>query len=334
MKKRFPFSGIPTGWYMVGTSADLKPGQVVTRKYFGGDVVLYRTEQGVFRATEPYCPHLGAHLGTGSVCGEELKCAFHGFTFDTQGDCTGTPYEGGRPPRKASLKMYPSREFNGLLLVHYDALGREPTWEVPELDMSSYPEFAWNDFELNSHPQETSENSVDIGHFAVLHDFKSAGSNGPLELDGPTLRARYHIERRLDFIGLHRVGVPADFNVFVHGLGYSLVESTIDTFKLKTRFLIMATPIHESRIHLRVGSTVERLPIPGMTRLARAVTLHFLSHEVGSDVPIWESKRYEERPALAQGDGEIGTYRRWASQFYPPAPAGSSSDKVSLPVAR
>ena len=34
------------------------------------------------------------------------------------------------------------------------------------------------------------------------------------------------------------------------------------------------------------------------------------------DFPIWENKRYHERPALALGDGPIGLYRRWAQQFY------------------
>ena len=149
-EQRFPFSGIPTGWYMVGTSDELKPGAVLTRKYFGTELVLFRTEKGVFRASDPFCPHLGAHLGQGSVCGEELKCPFHGFRFDTDGNCTGTPYPGGRPPRKASLRLYPTRELNGMLLAFYDALGREPTWEAPELDTGVSPGFRWNSFELNS----------------------------------------------------------------------------------------------------------------------------------------------------------------------------------------
>ena len=330
MAQRFPFSGIPSGWYMVGTSSELRPGTVLTRKYFGTELVLYRTEQGVFRATDPFCPHLGAHLGQGSVCGEELKCAFHGFRFDTDGKCTGTPYPSGRAPRKADLRLYPTRELNGMLLAFYDALGREPTWEVPDLDMANFPDFRWNDFELNSHPQETSENSVDIGHFAVLHDFMDAASSGPLELDGPVLRSKYTMKRRLDFIpGLREHGLRADFNVFVHGLGYSLVCAKVNQVKLETKFLIMATPIHESRIHLRVGATNSTYPVPGLTRLAQEIALHFLTLEVSSDVPIWEAKRYEATPALAQGDGEIAKYRRWAEQFYPPP----GSTKVTLPVA-
>jgi nitrite reductase/ring-hydroxylating ferredoxin subunit len=331
MSQRFPFSGIPTGWYMVGTSDELPPGAVVTRKYFGTELVLYRTERGVFRASDPFCPHLGAHLGQGSVCGEELKCAFHGFTFDTEGTCTSTPYPGGRPPRKANLRLYPTREHNGMLLAFYDALGREPTWEVPNLDTQDSPKFRWNSFELNSHPQETSENSVDIGHFAILHDFMEPQADGGLELDGPVLRSKYSVKRRLDFLGMRDRGISASFNVFVHGLGYSLVEASIPTVGASLKFLIMSTPIHESRIHLRVGATNSTYRVPGITQLAQRIALHFLTLEVASDVPIWEAKRYEAKPALAQGDGEIAVYRRWAEQFYPPA--DGSAGKVALPVA-
>lgn len=330
MSKRFPFSGIPSGWYMVGTSDELRPGTVLTRKYFGTELVLYRTEQGVFRATDPFCPHLGAHLGQGSVCGEELKCPFHGFTFDTDGKCTGTPYPGGRPPRKADLRLYPTREFNGMLLAFYDALGREPTWEVPDLDLQGSPLFRWNSFELNSHPQETSENSVDIGHFAVLHDFMDARANGELELDGPVLRSAYSVKRRLDFLGMPQRGVSAEFKVYVHGLGYSLVVASVGSMA-QLRFLIMATPIHDSRIHLRVGATSSTFRVPGVTQLAQRIGLHFLTLEVSSDVPVWEAKRYESKPALAHGDGQIAAYRRWAEQFYPPA--DGADGKVMLPVA-
>ena len=41
-----------------------------------------------------------------------------------------------------------------------------------------------------------------------------------------------------------------------------------------------------------------------------------IARGVGEDIPIWENKRYVERPPLCEGDGPIGQYRRWARQFY------------------
>ena len=79
MTKRYPFTGIPSGWFAVASSTELKPGTVLARRYFGQELILYRTASGEARLTEAYCPHLGAHLATGTVEGENLRCPFHGF---------------------------------------------------------------------------------------------------------------------------------------------------------------------------------------------------------------------------------------------------------------
>jgi hypothetical protein len=34
------------------------------------------------------------------------------------------------------------------------------------------------------------------------------------------------------------------------------------------------------------------------------------------DFPIWENKLFRAQPALAEGDGPIAEFRRWAAQFY------------------
>ena len=107
-----PWLPYPSGWFCVGFSRELPAGRVITRRFMGEDVVVYRTRAGAVRAVRPYCPHLGAHLGVGgTVEGELLVCPFHRFAFDPDGVCTKVP--GGRPPR-ARLDHYPVREQNGI----------------------------------------------------------------------------------------------------------------------------------------------------------------------------------------------------------------------------
>ena len=43
---------------------------------------------------------------------------------------------------------------------------------------------------------------------------------------------------------------------------------------------------------------------------------NLMDGELQPDFRIWENKKYLESPGLAQGDGPIGRYRKWASQFY------------------
>ena len=65
----------PDGWFAVAFADELRPGQVLRRRFMGEDVVVYRTSGGVLRAVEPYCPHLGAHLGYGGRVEGERSCA-------------------------------------------------------------------------------------------------------------------------------------------------------------------------------------------------------------------------------------------------------------------
>src|SRR5437868_8160299 len=106
----------PDGWYCLGFSREVKPGMVLTRKFMGQDVVLYRTSKGMLRVVRPYCPHLGGHLGLGKVEGENIICAFHTFAYGLDGMCSRTSY-GARPP-KARLGFHTVRETNtGLIMA-------------------------------------------------------------------------------------------------------------------------------------------------------------------------------------------------------------------------
>jgi hypothetical protein len=49
-----------------------------------------------------------------------------------------------------------------------------------------------------------------------------------------------------------------------------------------------------------------------------------IKNQIEHDTPIWENKRYREQPVLSEEDGPIPECRRWASQFYSPAPRGES----------
>src|SRR5512143_685298 len=128
----------PNGWYVLAFSRQLSPERLLSRTFVGRELVLWRTRSGRAVATDAYCPHLGAHFGHGGkVQGEQLRCAFHGFCFDTGGHCVATGYA-SKPPPSATVDTWPVREVNGMVLVYYAADGAAPTWEVPALDMGGW----------------------------------------------------------------------------------------------------------------------------------------------------------------------------------------------------
>ena len=171
MASRYPMPPYPNGWFQIGVSHELAPGQVETLRYFGRELVLYRTESGQALAVDPVCPHLGAHLGLGKVLGEELECRFHRWRFGCDGRPACVP-SAQRVPPKARLTQIPLLERNGILFLWHDAEGRPPAFELPDLaeygheDWTEYKRLRWN---IKSHNQEMAENSVDRAHFRYVH---------------------------------------------------------------------------------------------------------------------------------------------------------------------
>jgi nitrite reductase/ring-hydroxylating ferredoxin subunit len=311
--ENYRFPGIPVGWYTIATSREVAAGEVQTVKYFGEELILYRTESGEARLTDAYCPHLGAHLGAGRVEGENIRCAFHGFEFGGDGRCVRTAY-GKAVPRKAKLGTWNVREHNGFIFAWYHPEAKQPEWDIPVLPgpTEGWSSFRTRKIEVKSHPQETSENSVDVGHFVEVHGFGGAWYEGDLDVQGHLLKGAYGIKY---LIG-GKVPVIAKFNVEVHGLGYSLVRVKLPRFDAEINLLVLSSPVDHDNIILRTAASAKRIgPLP-VTLLVRELASMGLNKEVGQDAPIWEAKRYVERPILAEGDGPIGEYRRYCKQFY------------------
>ncbi|MCO4748160.1 MAG: Rieske 2Fe-2S domain-containing protein [Proteobacteria bacterium] len=309
----------PTGWFAACAAGDLKRGDVQSRRLFGESIALYRTESGRVRASFATCPHLGANLGRGTVCGEYLQCPFHHFAFDGDGKCVDTPYD-GPVPRQARVRMLEVRERNGLILVWWDDEGRAPSWEVPEHDQQGWGLPRLKCFRFKGHPQDTTENSVDLGHFATVHGFSGVEMTERLQTDGPEMTARYRF--------IHHLGPAAwnvEFTARVFGLGYSLVEVHIPKLGSRVRLFVLPVPVENGEIELRLGAAAPDGPLGRLQRsIVSRATLWLLARDANQDIPIWKERVYLERPVLARGDGPIGPYRRWARQFYPSLQTQSS----------
>jgi phenylpropionate dioxygenase-like ring-hydroxylating dioxygenase large terminal subunit len=318
----------PTGWYAVAFSSELKPGAVLPMRYFGRELVAFRSEAGGAALLDAHCPHMGAHMGHGgSVRGDCLRCPFHGFLFDRDGACVSTPYPEGKPPR-ARAGAWPVLERNGIVLTWFDERGRPPLWEIPVLAPDGFPPLqtkVWRG--LASHPQETTENSVDFGHLGVVHGYTGVEILKPLHTDGPYLNTKYVMHRKNPFGLTGRI--RAEFEIHVHGLGYSFVDVLTTTHGLPSRHFVLPTPVDEQRIDLRAAVAVRvdepaRLsralgwaPARAVERMVNEIAIRQFVGDIEQDFAIWENKRYLQPPSLVPGDGPVGPYRKWCRQFYP-----------------
>lgn len=312
---RFPFP-IPSGWFQVEYASELGPTDVRPLRYFGKDLVLYRTEDGAPVLLDAHCPHLGAHLGKGGkVRGDAIVCPFHAWEFGPSGACTGIPYAKRVPP-KAEVRRWPVVERNGILWAFHDANGAEPTWEIPVVPEADDPD--WTGYErhrwtIRTQPQEIGENAVDRAHFRFVHGTTTI-PDSELAIEGHVRRAAQNVT-----MATPRGEVRGRIEIAAHGMGCTITRFT---GICETLLVISHTPIDATRVDSRFSFTQPR-SAQG-SRVAAAIVKDIVK-QMNEDIPIWEHKAYLETPMLCDGDGPIGAYRRWAAQFYPRDAAGGNA---------
>lgn len=333
--QRYPFPPFPRGWYAMTFSERVRPGTLRTVRFLGRELVLWRGASGRAFATDPMCPHLGAHFGEGgAVVGDTLRCPMHHFCFDGDGACVATPY-GTKPPPAARARTFPLVERGGFLFARHDPTNASPDWELPHVADDAWGASTCLRFTMRTHVQDIAENTVDVGHFGPTHGYSDVEALEPVRTQPNLLVSRYALHRSANIYGRRTAKIRVDLTIHLHGLGLYIIDGITEPGDVRTRTVFAATPVAEDEVMFRIRMWVKdvgdaRRVNGAMAWVPEAVHRHFILqmsrlgvwNDVGQDVRILNRKRYIERPALAQGDGRFPLFRAWARQFYP-AEAGA-----------
>src|ERR1700761_1935058 len=124
-------------WQPVYIGSELKAGVPVRMQMLGEYFTLYRGETGVAHVLEDRCPHRQTSLFLGSVEGDCIRCFYHGWKFDGDGNCTEQPAEKANFATKVKARAYPTEEYLGLIFAYFGegeapALPRFPEMEDAE----------------------------------------------------------------------------------------------------------------------------------------------------------------------------------------------------------
>lgn len=157
-------------WYWAFKSHELKAGQVKPLNFLGRELAVYRGEDGVVRAVDAFCPHMGAHLAEGKVDGKGLRCFFHAWKFDENGELADIPCR-DKPGLQARIQQHPVSEKYGVIWIY---TGETPDHEVhfvPELAGVEVDHAFGNHFVKGCHPSVLLVNAIDAHHFNSVHNF-------------------------------------------------------------------------------------------------------------------------------------------------------------------
>jgi phenylpropionate dioxygenase-like ring-hydroxylating dioxygenase large terminal subunit len=156
-------------WYVVADDAELRRGPWPVR-LLGERFVVWRDDAGAVLAARDRCPHREAPLSIGTVEGDRLVCAYHGWAFGRDGTCLAVPSSGpgAAIPSSAALDLLPVRVAYGLVWLSPGA----PRGEPPSIPEDADPSFR----RLNAGTEvwATSvtrmvDNFCDVAHFPWVH---------------------------------------------------------------------------------------------------------------------------------------------------------------------
>jgi nitrite reductase/ring-hydroxylating ferredoxin subunit len=323
-ERGFPYHTFPRGWFQACWSHELSAGDVVPKRFFAQDIVLYRSADGdavgTIHALDAFCPHMGAHLGYGGTVENDcLRCPYHGWMWGPDGANVDIPY-GDRPSINARTRAWHIAESAGAVYIWHCPNGHAPAWGPPQLPEDSDPTyfcpFPWavHSEPMYMHPQFAAENFPDLAHMRFVHRWESIPDIALWREEGPVLRVDYD-----GVVSTSKGSVAVSTENIAYGVGVN-INRVRDGLRSTTMGCF--TPIDQ--VHSQGFITVwvgkrdpDAVEPDGLARsIAQANTRELFGPT--SDRRVWENQRYRSHPLLV---GYEATYTRrfraWSAQFYP-----------------
>jgi len=113
-----PVSNSKNRTIVAGRIEDLTPGSCAAVALADGNEVAVYNVDGELFATDNSCPHHGAPLADGRLCGQVIECGWHGWQFDVRDGRCLTVSE--------SIATYRVSVEDGLIKIEVEPAAEEP----------------------------------------------------------------------------------------------------------------------------------------------------------------------------------------------------------------
>jgi phthalate 4,5-dioxygenase len=161
-------------------------GPPVRVQLFGEKLVMFRDSSGKVGLLGEACPHRKASLafGRNEECG--LRCLYHGWKFDTDGNVIDMPSEPKQSqlPNKAKHRSYPTREAGGFVWTYMGPPEHMPEFETPPWAPTANTPVAISKIELPCNWAQIMEGQIDSAHSSTLHSSDMRPAKGEATAKG------------------------------------------------------------------------------------------------------------------------------------------------------
>jgi phenylpropionate dioxygenase-like ring-hydroxylating dioxygenase large terminal subunit len=300
------------GWIHLGTADELRRNGVTNRRRFGRDVVVFADSQGAIHATEATCPHLGAHLGGGTVVGDCLRCPFHHWTFGADGNVRDVP-NAKRLPR-ARISVIPVIEIGGIAFMYQWAPDDDRSVAPPPMHPDLVKALTERDGWLcstvmrttNAFASEMGENAYDRAHFPTTHgrNVKEHSEMTVIEQPDGSIINRAHFFTQ---VGPRRIRIETET------IGADPLSGVLrfrGPWMGRSEYATFVAPMERDKISGLYVVKTARLR-RGYDTIMHLLTRWMTLANYRSDGVALAAKERLERPVLSDADGPIMQFRRW-----------------------
>ena len=163
------------------TSQLPSPGCAPVRlRLLGEDLLAFRSGNGELGITQANCAHRLAPLFYGQVEEQGIRCAYHGWLYDADGQCRDMQNEPDKAVcAKVKLTAYPAREKAGVIWIYMGA-GEPPA--LPAFPYMDLPESQRNAtvWIQESNWLQGLEGELDSSHVSILHTNPQTMATSPV----------------------------------------------------------------------------------------------------------------------------------------------------------
>jgi phthalate 4,5-dioxygenase oxygenase subunit len=167
-------------------------GAPVKARLFGEDLVVFRDTKGRVGVMDEYCPHRRASLvlGRNEECG--LRCLYHGWKMDVEGnvlEMVSEPAASGLA-QKVKHKAYPVQEWGGLVWAYMGPRETLVPFEPPAWAPTADTQVTIAKAIIDCNWAQILEGAIDSAHSSSLHssDMVPARVDGAKATDTSWLR--------------------------------------------------------------------------------------------------------------------------------------------------
>ncbi len=159
-------------WVPACLASELQAGGAPMRLLLLGEkLVAFRDAQGRVGIMDHRCPHRCASLFFGRTDEDGIRCVYHGWKFDVNGQCLEMP---NLPPEqdfshKVKARAYPVRERNGLVWTYMGPRDTPPPLPQFEPTLLDGEAVAYRVFQRECNWLQALEGDIDTSHFGFLH---------------------------------------------------------------------------------------------------------------------------------------------------------------------